>query len=281
MSDFKLKSIDEFDSDFISSLETAVKEVPADPEPETDEQIPVIQEEPENSAVEEITPDFEVKVPSPAEAVAAQSIYTKPEPTVHFEEEPDYDEEVVEEKPGKSKGAIVGEIISIAMLVLTVAVFVAGCFISIFLDNNGQAIAGTTFNTVAVDIDTLGLSKGDMIIAKKAESSAYQKGNLIVAPYSEADGCNVLQITGILDLGNTRAFTLKEFTGTVDTVPSYDSETCYGLVSSYIPFIGGLLSFAMHNAALICALFVLLAAFWCLILVLIEKTEAKKRKTEN
>ena len=55
------------------------------------------------------------------------------------------------------------------------------------------------------------------------------------------------------------------------------SDACYGIVTNYIPVLGGLLHFAMDNVILVCILFVLLAALWCLILVLIEN---KKPKTK-
>lgn len=280
MSDFKLRSYDDICNDFISSLETPIENILSDSEP-ADIPAKTMPEHTEDSVIEEFPTGIESK-PSAAEQIAAQSIYTKSEPTVHFEEEPDYDDDdALEKKFKKSKGAIAGEVVSIVMLALTVLVFVIGCFISIFLDNNGQAIAGKTFNTVAVDIDTLNLSSGDLVIAKKADASAFEKGKLIVIPYPEADGCNVVQITDTLELGNTKAFILREFSGKMNTIPSYDNETCYGLADTYIPLVGGLVSFAMQNAILVCALFILLAALWCLVLVLIEKTEAKKRKIED
>ena len=58
-----------------------------------------------------------------------------------------------------------------------------------------------------------------------------------------------------------------------------DSET-FGIVKFYIPFVGGIILFAINNAILVCALFVLMAAFWCLLLVLIEKNSKKNKNNQ-
>ncbi len=188
-------------------------------------------------------------------------------------------------KVKKSGGILAGKIISIIMLCATVVTFILGCFVTIFLDNNGTDLGGLCFNTMCQDIDTLGVSEGDLIISKKCDINEYSPGNLIAIPASGISGCDIQTLTFVDVYSEDNA----SFTITPVTNPGYtttvQSSSCYGIISSYIPALGGILNFAMDNAILVCILFVLLSAFWCLILVLMERSsktaEPSPKKTKK
>lgn len=195
--------------------------------------------------------------------------------------------ETEEITPKKSKGALAGKIISIIMLAVTVVVFVLGCFVSIFLDNNGSDLGGLCFNTMSGDLEVTGVSpvsKGDLIISKKVEISEYTTGDMIAVPSATTNGCDIHIINSINPLGLEDAeFMTNDITNQSQMASTVLSSGCYGVVNSYIPAVGGLISFAIENAILVCILFVLLAAFWCLLLVLLEKSgkPSTKEKTKK
>lgn len=305
MEQFKLKSIDELDLEFVSATRGQTESVNKEPKsiiPEISKNEPVT--EPEipaphyfkNPAV--VTADEnpvynpagepEVKKPRPLVPIGQ-----KPSPyaPVGAVEEPqdeevldfsdaNYGEAMVEEKTAKVKksgGILAGKIISIIMLCVTVVTFILGCFVTIFLDNSGTNIGGICFNTMSQDIDALGVSEGDLIISKKCNFNEYEYGNLVAVPASGISGCDIQSVTSISVFSETDA----SLTVAPVTNPSYTytlpASTCYGVINSYIPALGGILNFAMDNAILVCILFVLLSAFWCLILVLMERSA----KAEN
>ena len=297
MEQFKLKSIDELDLEFVNNL-TAPKAPVSEtksliPEMEkapaadkTDETIGAqyftkpAQPQPAAPAVEEEAPKKKARplipigqTPSPYSPVGAMP--EKKEPII-FNESSFEDEE---EPKKKSKGALAGKIISIILLCATVVTFLLGCFVTIFLDNNGTDIGGYCFNTMGQDIEDLGVSKGDLIVSKKAAATEYQNGNLIVVPSSMFEGCDIQSIQSTTPYSTDSVqITTTAISGGMSYTNSVTSANCYGIVTSYIPVLGGLLSFAMENAILVCILFVLLAAFWCLLLVLIYKSSAKPDK---
>lgn len=301
MDQFKLLSIDEFDSDFASSQ--AKKDEETDAFAGFDSLIPeMAAEEPAESKTEatyfrkaateeEVEPEFNpfaqeetVKTPRPLVPIGQKGAYSPvgaPEQTISEDDFGDEEEKAPKAKSGA--GAIVGKVISIVLLAATIIVFVLGCFVTVFLDNNGSDIGGICFNTMSADvIDSNGekiVSKGDLIISKKAESSEYTSGAMIAVPSIIEDGrCDLHIINSI----NSAYSENTEITTTdITTNGTYSStimsDACYGIVTNYIPVLGGLLHFAMDNVILVCILFVLLAALWCLILVLIEN---KKPKTK-
>ena len=305
MEQFKLKSIDELDLEFISATRGQTASV-------TKESKSIIPEISKNEPEKETESATQHYFKAPAVAPAQENpIYTpagepevkKPRPLVPIGQKPspyapvgateenqeeeildfsdaNYGEAMIEEKPAKAKasgGVLAGKIISIIMLCATVITFILGCFVTIFLDNSGTNIGGICFNTMSQDIDVLGVSEGDLIISKKLNSNEYEYGNLIAVPASGISGCDIQTVT------NVSVYSDTDSTLTVSPVsnPSYtytvQASTCYGVISSYIPVLGSILNFAMDNAILVCLLFVLLSAFWCLILVLMERTS----KVEN
>ncbi len=210
-------------------------------------------------------------------------------PAVPVEEDLDfsngnYGEAKIEEKPTKKKksgGALAGKIIAIVLLAATVITFVLGCFVTIFLDNNGSDIGGLCFNTMGQDIESIEVKKGDLIISKKVEISEYIADEFIVVPNSNLEGCDIQSIQRVStystdDAEITTVAMLNE-TPYENTVMASSS---YGINPRCLRGLGDLLHFAMDNAILVCVLFILLSAFWCLLLVLIEK-QAKSPKTKK
>lgn len=304
MEQFKLKSIEEFDNEFVAKIK-------AEKAAEKSSVIPEISKEESTVVFAETQPTGYFKKSDEKVHFEPQSVETAvkprpltpigqnpvsyapvaPEATEATEEEPgenldfsdgNYGEVYVEpdEKQKKSKGNLAVKIISIVLLCVTVLTFVFGSFISVFLDNNGTSLGSICFNTMSQDIDNLGVSKGDLIISSKPESPFdYQSGDLIAVPASNSTGCDINSVDSVsqltLDTASINTTAIVNGYGYQNTVTSDD---CYGVISFYVPILGGLLNFAMENVVLVCVLFVLLSALWCLILVMAEK---KPKKAEE
>ena len=303
MDQFKLKSIDELDLEFVSKTHG---QSPASNQA-TDAVSSVVHDagglgyftKPAQSLDAEPTyspqPEKKEKKPRPLVPIGQSNTGYSPvgapaeqQSNAPFIPNINYGETEIEEAPAKKNaGALVGKIISIVLLVATVVVFVFGCFVSIFLDNNGSNIGGLCFNTMSGDLEVAGVSpvsKGDLIISKKVEISEYTTGDMIAVPSSTTNGCDIHIINSINPLGLEDAeFTTNDITNESQMASTVLASGCYGVVNSYIPAVGGLLSFAIENAILVCILFVLLAAFWCLLLVLLEKSgkPSTKEKTKK
>ncbi len=299
MEQFKLKSIDELDLEFVSATRGQAASI----NKETKSIIPEISKN--ESAKSEDTIGAHYFSTPKAVPVQDNPIYTptgepekkKPRPLVPIGQKPspyapvgavaeqreeevldfsdaNYGEAKIDEKPKKVKargGILAGKIISIVMLCITVVTFIIGCFITIFLDNSGTNIGGICFNTMSQDIEALGVSEGDLIISKKCAANEYKYGNLVAIP--AISGCDIQTITSVSVFSETEASLTVTPIGSVSGYPyTVQASMCYGIISSYIPALGGILNFAMDNAILVCILFVLLSAFWCLILVLMERS---------
>ena len=301
MEQFRLKSIEEFDTDFVSMLNKK-NAVQAESEPVQDSVIPeLVADEPaENSYFKKTATDFNVepefdpapqeevvKTPRPLVPIGQNNAYSPvgaPAEPISEEDfgEPD-DENPAKEK--SSAGALVGRIISIILLTATIVVFVLGCFVTVFLDNGGSDIGGYTVNTISADVVELTgeniLSKGDLVIAKKVEPNEYVSGAMIAVPSAYEEGrCDVHIVNSVNSYYSENAeISTTDITSPNSNLASVMAADCFGVVSSYyIPVLGGLLHFAMENVILVCVLFVLLAALWCLILVLIENKKPKKNR---
>lgn len=306
MEQFKLKSIDELDLEFVS----ATRGQSASVNKETKSIIPEISKNEPAKSEETIgahyfsTPKAVPVQDNPIYTPAGEPEAKKPRPLVPIgqrlspyapvgaveeaqEEEvldfsdANYGEAKIDDKPQKTKargGVLAGKIISIVMLCVTVVTFILGCFVTIFLDNSGTDIGGICFNTMSQNIDVLGVSEGDLIISKKCDVNEYAYGNLIAVPASGMSGCDIQTITSVSVFSETdAAFTVSPVGSAAGYPYTVQASSCYGVISSYIPALGGILNFAMDNAILVCILFVLLSAFWCLILVLMERNA----KTDN
>lgn len=305
MEQFRLKSIDELDLEFVSKTRASK---PAESGAEAKSLIPEINkadsvqrsEATVGSAPRYFNPPARPTSAEPAfEPKAEQPVQKKARPLVPIgqsspsyvpvgaddnEQEEDLDFSKINygeahidipEKAKKSGGVLAGKIISIVMLAATVVVFMLGCFVAIFLDNNGSDIGGICFNTMSCDVEALGVSKGDLIISKKLSASEYAAQDLIAVPASES-GCsiNVINYANIISDSDSELSTTDIANQSAYPVTIMASD-CYGLIQSYIPALGGILSFALQNAILVCLLFVLLAALWCLLLVFLEKKTPK------
>lgn len=296
MDQFKLKSIEELDLDFVSSFNVKASA-------ENNEQpslIPEINKEElknvssESNAVSyfkkpaksldeepEYNPQTETqKTPRPLVPIGQnKSVYSpvgapeEEEEELVFDQETEYGDVTVKLPAKKSKGALAGKIISIILLAATVITFVLGCFVTIFLDNNGTDLGGMCFSTLSADVEQIGLSKGDLVISKKAEISEYSSNEIIAVPSLSESGCDIHVINYVNSFSSEEAeFATTNITSGSSYASSVMATNSLGIVSNYIPVLGGLLTFAMENAILVCILFVLLSAFWCLLLVLIEKS---------
>lgn len=270
-----------------------VDEAPFDlPEQETEEE-GFIQEQPTQvfAPVDDdaILPDFvreainnnkPVSTPTPPQALYESDRMSK-EPIVPFVyESPEEDDDYEEEKPAKVKmstGALIGKIVSIIMLVATIVVFLLGCFVAIFLDNNGTDAGGYTFNTLATDIEKIeGVKKGDLIVAKKLDPSEYEEGDYIAVPGSTDKGCTIAFASHVFFDGQVARLELMDTVNPMNPTTTVTAEETYGEVIVYFTALGSIINFTMSNAILVCLLFILLAALWILLLVLIEKAQTKK-----
>lgn len=305
MEQFRLKSIDELDLEFVAKTRAqspaAPKPVSKAPKQESND-INSFSEssnsqnyfsKPAQNLNAEPTyspkPEAQVKKPRPLVPIGQNNAgYSPVGAPVQKTEQPfipniNYGEAEVEETPKKkSKGALAGKIVAIVLLAVTVVVFVLGCFVSVFLDNGGSNIGGVCFNTMSGDLNVNGVSpvsQGDLIISKKIEPTAYIAGDMIAVPSASTNGCDIHIINAINNAGPENAELItSDITTSAQLPATVMAADCYGVVNFYIPAIGGLLSFAIENAILVCILFVLLAAFWCLLLVLLEKSGSSAPK---
>ncbi len=309
MDQFKLKSIDELDLEFVSKIREAASipekitvsstsvQTPAEETPKSDDiGGPGYFSKRTKTLDEDVTysPQQDNKSASVATVNNNDANYTpvgapeEKQPAAPFIPNINYGEAEVEDetpKAKKSKGALAGKIVSIVLLAATVVVFILGCFVSIFLDNNGSNIGGLCFNTMSADLEVTGISpvsKGDLIISKIVQPGEYEMGDMIAVPSITTGGCDIHIINAVNPLGLEDAeFITNDITNQSQMSNTVYASGCYGIVNSYIPAVGGLLNFAMENAILVCILFVLLAAFWCLLLVLLEKSAKPSTKSKK
>lgn len=306
MEQFRLKSIDELDLEFVSktrgqspaavnsfnnitppqqSNEINSHSQPAPAENYFAKPVQNLNAEPTYSP----QPEAQAKKPRPLVPIGQNNAGYSPvgAPAAQnqqpFIPEINYGEPVTEEAPKKkSAGALIGKIVAIILLASTVVVFVLGCFVSIFLDNGGSNIGGICFNTMSGDLNVTGVSpvaEGDLIISKKIDPASYAVGDMVAVPSATTNGCDIHIINAINNAGPENAELItSDITNSSQLPATIMAADSYGVVNSYIPALGGLLSFAIENAILVCVLFVLLAAFWCLLLVLLEKSGSPKAK---
>lgn len=314
MEQFKLKSIDELDLEFVSvtrgqnqsvNKESAslIPEISkAENISESEENVgehyfkkPVavpVQEnpiyspmgEPEKKKPRPLVPIGQK--PSPYVPVGAKSENEQSEEEILDFSDANYGEAKIEDdskKPKKNGGILAGKIISIVMLCATVITFILGCFVTIFLDNSGTDIGGICFNTMSHDIESLGVSEGDLIISKKCDLTEYIPGDYIAVPASGVSGCDIQVLSSVSIYSEDNASFSVTPISSSEYPYTLPSSSCYGSGIRVVPAMGGILNFAMDNAILVCILFVLLSAFWCLILVLMERSSKAETasKTER
>lgn len=310
MEQFNLRSIDDFDKEFYAEAYAAGNR----PEPEQKNSlIPEISKpdtepeaEPETTAVFEPTAgdrvekyfrkpadtpvDISSTEPAPSEINIKNFTQTGSKPVTPVsaivipEEKPEkITKEGKESKGVKSKGIyLFGKIASIVLLAATVIVFILGCFVSIFLDNKGSTLGKYCFNTMCQDIEAINLSKGDLVISEKLPLNEYKPQDPVAVPAPNGEnGCDVQSVQYVESLGDATTISTVAVSDGVAQNENVNYTDCYGVVKFYIPALGGIISFAMQNAILVCALFVLLAALWCLLLVVIEKKSTSDTGKKN
>ncbi len=293
MNEFKIISIEEFDADFVQNKRVKKSKPKAAPislipemiKPEAkpaEPEEPIFTDEPTENIISD-SPANEETI-NPEEEIPPK-YFVKPS-----DDESDEDDDIepappLTEKKKKNKksgaGLLAGKIISIIFICITVVTFLLGCFVSIFLNNRAEA-GGITFNTQLRDI-TIGddtISEGSLIISKSISPDQYTE-NLnrpvsVPVDGKENEGCDIMYIYGAKDITIDYA-TVEVYDPVTNQISSrlYSHGEIFGIVTHYIPFIGNLLVFAINNAILVSALFVLMAAFWCMILILIIKNNKK------
>ncbi len=305
MEKFRIKSIDEFDLDFVNKYNEQKSDAePAPAEPDLDLNLDALIPEEESTAVQPISdsadaPSDEVIIPPAEENVPPQVIPAQP---VHPPED--------KNKPKKAKQsglAITGKIIATILLVSTVVVFIFGCFVSVFIDNSSldlgislKTVNADTMNSSGIDAETI-VSKGDMIISTKPDSIEYlnilneakSNNESILISYSSYPGdensySDVYLVKDVLSTSDTNAVLVAANLTT--PAPGYQAveintsdKSYHGIVKFYAPKLGGILHFASSglNAVLVCFLFILVAAFWCLVLILIDNQRYKTKKAKT
>ncbi len=205
-----------------------------------------------------------------------------------FEDDDDDDYYKNTDTKDRTKLFLAGKIISIVMLAVTLLLFIFGCFITIFYDNKDSSAAGCTFSSLAKDNAAISSSKngnpekaGALIISKKVKAEDYKSGDLIAVPADEA-GCDIYQVVSISN-ETSDGFDLIVVDTNSDSTASLTvaSEDIFGKAVYSLGGLGKLVSFATSNLVLVCILFLLLAAFWCILIVLIEKIQAKQNEEEE
>lgn len=305
MEEFRLLSIDELDELFVA--ERKKREAPA---PAKDSLIPAM----EQNAPEEIDllggfdfdsdesaqPDAFVPAQPVAPAVAPAvapppPLYASPkmsdeslEPLLDNEDPAKkaaeiYAETKEEEKEEKksSPGAIIGKGICIAVLVLTVLVFICGSFISVFLDTQ-RSLGKYVFSTQAADITgveglNVNLKQGDLIISEKIAGSEYKKNDLVPVPSATAAGCDLTVVDEALPAdGDNVQLSLVNLAAPNGIPLKYSSDKVLGKVVYYVPMIAGLIGVALQNTVLVIIIFIIIAVLCCALFVLIDKMQSRK-----
>ncbi len=277
MDEFKLRSIDDFDNDFITSVRQ-----PA-PAPQ-----PAVQAQPAPQARPSLVPEYNPNASQNQNPAISDPLYT-PDRMSDVPVEPlnieANEKEEKAEKPKAGAGALIGKIAAIVMLVVTVLVFVCGCFLTVFLDNKGSALFGHTLNTLASDttVNETTIKKGALIIGDVKEGIDDSAGNHLAVPTTlpAAKGCDIVTINEVKaeEPGSGKSYVTSRPGNPATAV--YTKDSSYGVVNIYLPVLGGLLSFAMDNAIWFCAMFVLLAAVCICVLVLINWSVANKAKPKE
>ena len=289
MDDFILRSIDEFDSLFVE--ERKAREAQAK---RADSLIPQMEAAPQTDA-EPIEIDFlglDGDIPAqPVDEAPAQEAT----PFTQLYESKDMSEkspnpflmnydDVQEDKPQKSAGALAGKIIAIVLLAASVCVFIFGCFLSVFLDNTARSLGKYTLNTQSADVEINGadLKKGDLIIAEKIGADGYNSGDYVAVASTTSNGCDIMVVNAVEPSSEDNCrLQLVNAANLSGVTVTYDSKDTLGRVNFYIGKLAGLIGFAINNAILICLLFLFLVALLLLVVILIDKSQENKLVPEE
>lgn len=292
MEQFKLRNIDEFDRDFVAAKQAQQAETIPQPEAPAE---PLIQPEPmqDISSSNVIPPETSPLEARPLVPIGQKNTIYSPvgedyldtADTVPPLSEEDFDPR---KQKGKTKpGILVGKIITIVLLITTVLLFVTGCFISIFIDNNGSDVGGFCFNEMSreIVIENDGqviqkIPEGSLIISKKKDPATYELGSFIVVP-AATTGCDIQVISSIENLSSGTRFSTVPIGAGYGASNFIDQDQNYGEVNFYIPVLGHLINMAIADTVQIiitCAIFIIFAAVCCVVLVMLESANKKAKK---
>lgn len=312
--EFKLRNIEEFDADFVRNLRIA-KQSPVKPAeksvpsliPELDKnvfsvnsnnQTPPNINEPQkiNNTQSDIPISSQPPKPAPRPLVpigSGQTVippqqeriggnFTSQQNLLNFDEI-DIEDDNTNQKSSSKKGALALKITSIIFLSVTIIVFLLGCLISVFINNNGTQLAGYCFNsqvrdsTFETDKGKVTVSEGSLIISQPLAANEYETNMMISVLSVDELGnkyCDIFSVGTITKITNDVVELELIVPDSGISSGHTTSADCYGLIEYYVPAIGGILTFTLSsalNAVLVCALFILIAAFWFLLLALSEK----------
>ena len=186
-----------------------------------------------------------------------------------------------EEEKKSSAGVIIGKGICIAVLVLTVLVFIFGSFVSVFLDTQ-RTLGKYVFSTQAVDITgveglNVNLKHGDLIISEKIAGSEYKKNDLVPVPSATAAGCDLTVVDEALPTGTDSVeLSLLNMANPNGMPVRYSSDKVCGRVVYYVPAIAGLIGVALQNTVLVIIIFIIIAILCCALFILIDKLQSSK-----
>ncbi len=270
MGQFRLRDIEEFDNDFRKLID--------EKELQSASQNSLIPELNKNEETEVFSGEDETPLIEKEKQKIFENVISDNGDSDDEENDSYSDAEEDKKSVKQPKGLGVLKSLTIVLLVATVLIFVSGCFVSVFLDNNGLSVGGYCFNTQSQDIDSLGIRNGDLIISKKTDINSINANDVVSVPSLTGTGCDVqivknIYINGITENINTIA--IDDGYAVESSIPNSSS---YGTVRRYIPYVGKAITFAMHNAILVCILFVLIAALWCVVLVIIEKKISERKR---
>ena len=311
MDDFKLLSIDELDELFVSERKKNEAPAPAkenlipDMEQNAPEEIDLLGsfdfDEPQSAAPEAFTPAAPAAPVAPAAPAAPAAPVAAPPAPLYAS--PKMSEESIEqliddpakkaaeiyaetkeedeEEKKSSAGVIIGKGICIAVLALTVLVFICGSFISVFLDTQ-RTLGKFVFSTQAVDITgveglNVNLKQGDLIISEKIAGSEYKKNDLVPVPSTSATGCDLTVIDEALPTGTENVeLSLVNMANPNGMPVRYSSDKVLGRVVYYVPMIAGLIGVALQNTVLVVIIFIIIAIICCALFILIDKSRSRK-----
>lgn len=199
------------------------------------------------------------------------------QPKEGYSEDEDYEED--EESANGGVLPMVGKIVSIVMLAITLLAFVLGCFVTIFLNNKDSKCGKICFATVAEDaVDGFGVKKGSLIICKSVDIEEYEENASVAVP-TNVEGCKLYQVISVDK--DQKYITVADPSGDSNASQTYTLEDIYGLATFNLGGLGKVIQFASNNSILVCILFLLLAALWCLCIILIEKSQENKDTEED
>lgn len=194
----------------------------------------------------------------------------------------DLGEKTEAKKSSSPKGALALKIISLILLAVTIISFLLGCLFAVFL-NSGKELAGYSFSTQMRDVTfetdegEVTINEGSLVISKSLSANEYKTNMLISVPTTdelENKSSDVFSVGTVGELSENHVEFELIIPDSGESAGLTTSEDCCGLIEYYVPVIGGILSFTVSsvvNIVLVSALFILIIAFWSLLLLLSEK----------